>query len=238
MGKLIVSDGDKFITDASLDKERLSIGRHPDNDIALDDRSVSGHHAVVVTILSDSFLEDLNSTNGTLVNGRQIAKHPLSNGDVITIGRHSLRYESDVEVDEDELEKTMILRPGQIAAAKKEESGGAAAPRAETLGSVSKKASSPGAKPVLGKLRLLSGANAGKELQLTKALTTIGKPGVQVAAVTRRPDGYYIVHVGAQNPDAKRPLVNGDSIGAHARQLASGDTIELAGAKMEFLVEG
>ena len=93
------------------------------------------------------------------------------------------------------------------------------------------------AKPLQAKLRLTSGANAGRELQLTKALTTIGRPGVQVAAVTRRPDGYYLVHVGGQDSTTKRPVVNGESIGVHARQLENGDTIELAGAQLTFIAE-
>ena len=155
-----------------------------------------------------------------------MAKHPLADGDVITMGQHTLRYESAVKVDESELEQTMILRPGQLAAAA-EQAG-------ERLGAMP--AAEP-AKPLQAKLRLTSGANAGRELQLTKALTTIGRPGVQVAAVTRRPDGYYLVHVGGQDSTTKRPVVNGESIGVHARQLENGDTIELAGAQLTFIAE-
>ena len=226
MGKLTVMDGAKAVSTVELEAERTTIGRHPDNDIQLQDNAVSGKHAVIMTILSDSFLEDLNSTNGTLVNGRQVAKHPLADGDVITMGQHTLRYESAVKVDESALEQTMILRPGQMAAAA-EQAG-------ERLGAVP--AAEP-AKPLKAKLRLESGGNAGRELELTKALTTIGRPGVQVAAVTRRPDGYYLVHVGGQDANSKRPVVNGESIGVHARQLENGDSIELAGAKLTFLAE-
>lgn len=226
MGKLTVMNGAKTIRTVDLEAERTTIGRHPDNDIQLQDNAVSGKHAVVMTILSDSFLEDLNSTNGTLVNGRQVAKHPLADGDVVTLGQHTLRYESAVQVDESALEQTMILRPGQMAAAA-EQAG-------ERLGAMP--AAEP-SKPLAGKLRLMSGANAGRELELTKALTTIGRPGIQVAAVTRRPDGFYLVHVGGQDSNSKRPVVNGESIGVHARQLENGDTIELAGAKLTFVAE-
>ncbi len=223
MSKLIVTDGKELLDTVELTPERITIGRHPDNSVQLNDRAVSGHHAVIVNIMSESFLEDLDSTNGTLVNGRRIAKHPLSHGDVITLGHHTLKYESDVQVDEDELEKTMILRPGQLAAA-----------AGETLGSVSA-APPPADKPKLGVLTLSSGANAGKQLQLTKALTTVGRPGVQVAAVTRRPDGYYIVHVsGQRNAEQAPPSVNGESISGHARQLSPGDEIQLAGATLTF----
>lgn len=221
MSKLIVTDGKDVIETLDMTPERLTIGRHPDNALQLHDRAVSGHHAVIVTIMSESFLEDLDSTNGTLVNGKRVAKHPLSNGDTITIGSHTLKYESDVDVDADALEQTMILRPGELAG----DSG-------DTLGSLSSKPSP--AKPQQGVLRVASGANAGRELKLTKALTTIGKPGVAVAAVTRRPDGYYIVQVGGNREGANAPTVNGQAIGSRARQLADGDTVKLAGSELAF----
>lgn len=217
MGKLIITESSGASRELVLDKERVSIGRHADNDICLNDKAVSGHHAVIITILSDSFLEDLDSTNGTLVNGKQIAKHPLSSGDTVSIGRNSLRYEGDQQGGED-FEKTMILRPSQVAAAM----GTPAASPAES-------------KPLTGRLRVESGSNAGRELELTKALTTIGKPGVQVAAITKRSDGFYIVHVGG-TAGGKRPLVNGAEIDQQARKLSTNDIIELAGTQMRFLL--
>ena len=77
MGKLIVTLGSGETSEMALDKERVTIGRHSDNDISLDDKAVSGHHAVILTILQDSFLEDLDSTNGTEVNRHNIRKHRL-----------------------------------------------------------------------------------------------------------------------------------------------------------------
>ncbi|WP_028079282.1 FHA domain-containing protein [Solimonas soli] len=223
MGKLIVTDGSGQKQEFALVKERVSIGRHPDNDIALNDKAVSGRHAIIITILKDSFLEDLDSTNGTQVNGRTISKHPLTHGDEITIGRNVLRYEAEAGADDD-FEKTMILKPGQFGAAfeSQVQAATASAPVA------------PPAKPLLGKLRVVSGPNAGKELELSKALTTIGKPGVQVAAITRRADGYYIVHVGSDT-GTKRALVNGAEINAQARRLSPGDVIELLGTQMNFV---
>lgn len=231
MGKLIVTDGTGTTRDFPLTKERVTIGRHADNDISLNDKAVSGHHCVVITILQDSFLEDLDSTNGTIVNGKQIAKHPLSNGDVISLGRNSLKYEGEQAGAEDDFEKTMILKPGQFGAAFDSQVNKAAAP-------VAAMPATPApvqAKPVLGKLRVASGPNAGKELELSKALTTIGRPGVQVAAITRRTDGYYIVHVGGQ-AGGKRPMVNGKEIDAQACKLNNSDMIELAGTQMNFLL--
>lgn len=224
MSKLIVTDGNEVIQTVDMTPERLTIGRHPDNALQLHDKAVSGHHAVIVTIMSESFLEDLDSTNGTLVNGKRIAKHPLSHGDTITMGGHTLKYESDVQIDEDALEQTMILRPGELAG---QSSGGG-----ETLASV---ASQPAAaKPTQGLLTLASGAHAGRAMKLTKALTTIGKPGVSVAAVTRRPNGYYIVQVGGARDADTAPVVNDEPIGSRARQLADGDTIRLAGTELRF----
>lgn len=220
MGKLIITESSGAARELVLDKERVSIGRHADNDICLNDKAVSGHHAVIITILSDSFLEDLDSTNGTLVNGKQIAKHPLSSGDTVSIGRNSLRYEGDEPAGGEDFEKTMILRPSQVAAA---------------MGTPPPAPAGIDGKPQTGRLRVESGSNAGRELELTKALTTIGKPGVQVAAITKRADGFYIVHVGGST-GGKRPLVNGAEIDQQARKLNANDIIELAGTQMRFLV--
>jgi hypothetical protein len=91
------------------------------------------------------------------------------------------------------------------------------------------------AKPAqpMGAIQLLSGANAGKELELNKPLTTLGKPGVQVAVLTRRPQGYFITHV----EGSSRPAVNGQQIGAAPHALKDHDVIELAGVKMEFFIK-
>lgn len=232
MGKLIVTDANGTTRDFPLTKERVTIGRHADNDISLNDKAVSGHHCVVITILQDSFLEDLDSTNGTIVNGKQVSKHPLSNGDTIRLGRNTLKYEGDQTGAEDDFEKTMILKPGQFGAAFDSQVNKAITPAVAP--SAAATAAAP-AKPVLGRLRVSSGPNMGKELELSKALTTIGRPGVQVAAITRRTDGYYIVHVGGQ-AGGKRPLVNGKEIDAQACRLNHNDMIELAGTQMNFLL--
>ena len=230
MAKLIVTDSNGTSKEVPLSKERVTIGRAPDNDIPLNDKAASGHHAVIITILQDSFLEDLDSTNGTQVNGRQVAKHPLSNGDVIAIGRNTLKYQGEAKGDDDEFEKTMILKPGQFGAAFDSN-----VQKATTAGAPPAPAAAPAA-PMVGKLKVATGPSAGKELVLTKALTTLGKPGEQVAAITRRADGYYIVHVGGQGGGVKRPVVNSKEIGIQAVKLNSNDSIELAGTKMHFIL--
>src|SRR5215472_7763833 len=122
MGKLILTLDGQELAQYELEKERYTIGRLADNDIHIDNMAVSGHHALIINILKDSFLEDLNSTNGTYVNGKLIKKHALQEGDVITIGRHALKYASGKPApagaaggDADDFEKTMIIRPGTKA---------------------------------------------------------------------------------------------------------------------------
>ncbi|MDE2197172.1 MAG: FHA domain-containing protein [Gammaproteobacteria bacterium] len=236
MSKLILTLDSQELAQYELDKERYTIGRLADNDIHIDNMSVSGHHALILNILKDSFLEDLNSTNGTYVNGKLIKKHALQEGDVITIGRHQLRYVGGKgakgEAD-NEFERTMVIKPGapsQPGAPSMDsvnraisQSGAGVAPIAEVKAAVLPRA----------KLQVLSGAIAGKEMELTKALTTLGRPGAQVAAITRRADGYFIVHVESGQGQGF-PSVNGKDIGAQAYKLNDNDVIELAGVKMGF----
>ncbi len=228
MARLILSLDGQVLAEYNMTKERYTLGRLPDNDVRIDNPAVSGHHALIINILNDSFLEDLNSTNGTYVNGKLIKKHAMQHGDVVTIGHHHLRFvDSEVETTEqDEFEKTMVIGPGQVS----EERLRAAAVKAPGRAA----AAVPAPTPVLkAKLQVLSGQFAGRELELSKALTTLGRPGVQVAAITRRADGYSIVHVeSARSGDY--PLVNGEPIGPQARKLTDNDVITLAGVKMGF----
>jgi pSer/pThr/pTyr-binding forkhead associated (FHA) protein len=211
-----------------MNKERYTIGRLPDNDIRIDNPAVSGHHSLIINILNDSFLEDLNSTNGTYVNGKLIKKHALQHGDVITAGHHQLRFVEDDEAQQDEFEKTMVIQPSARPVEK------VRAAVTDPVATASRRTLGNGAPAIKkAKLQVLSGAFAGRELELTKALTTLGRPGVQVAAITRRSEGYFIVHVDSEVQD-NFPLVNGTPIGAQARKLADNDVIQLAGVKMGF----
>jgi len=278
MARLILSLDNQVLAEYNMTKERYTVGRLPDNDVRIDNPAVSGHHSLIINILNDSFLEDLNSTNGTYVNGKLIKKHALQHGDVITIGHHQLRFSDQQtnETEQDEFEKTMVIPAGQQnadqlakAEQKAEEAAAAASasvsdaeagvrldpeeaaaledkPIAKPLGESVREEpashsethagidprSAPSALP-LAKLQVLSGAFAGRELELTKALTTLGRPGVQVAAITRRAEGYYIVHV-ESGTEGDFPLVNGQPIGAQARKLTDNDVVQLAGVKMGF----
>lgn len=262
MARLILSLDSQILAEYNMSKERYTIGRLPDNDVRIDNPAVSGHHSLIINILNDSFLEDLNSTNGTYVNGKLIKKHALQHGDVITIGHHQLRFadQQTSDTEQDEFEKTMVIPSGQQSAqqlAKAEEAAARAAARAAPpkvdvkveMPAPSAKAraepaahtstaagidarTAPSALP-LAKLQVLSGAFAGRELELTKALTTLGRPGVQVAAITRRAEGYFVVHV-ESGEEGDYPLVNGQPIGAQARKLSDNDVLQLAGVKMGF----
>ncbi|HEU0224793.1 MAG TPA: FHA domain-containing protein [Steroidobacteraceae bacterium] len=226
-----------------MTKERYTIGRLPDNDVRIDNAAVSGHHGLIINILNDSFLEDLNSTNGTYVNGKLIKKHALTHGDVITIGHHHLRFvDSQVEsTEQDEFERTLVIQPGQVSEARLRAATEQVAPP-----TTSPPPPQPPARPAAtaayaekgaparpAKLQVLSGQFAGRELELAKTLTTLGRPGVQVAAISRRADGYYVVHVESTKP-GDFPLVNGQPIGPQARRLHDNDVVTLAGVKMGF----
>ncbi len=233
MAKLVLSLNGVVQGEYQLDKERLSIGRKADNDIPIDNLAVSGKHALVITILDDSFLEDLGSTNGSYVNGKLIKKHALKDGDVIAIGKHEMKYVNELATaDDDEFEKTMIIKPGSASAAV------AAAQAAEkavaSVAPAAPAAPAPGGGMPLGRLTVLNGPIAGKELELTKALITLGKPGTQVSVISRRPQGYFLTHIESDGDGKRYPTVNGEPIGPKAYQLKDSDLIELAGIKMEF----
>ena len=261
MAKLILSMETTMLKEVPLTKERTTIGRKPHNDIQIDNLAISGEHAVVITILNDSFLEDLGSTNGTFVNGQSVKKHFLQNGDTIELGKYRLKFVSEVpqQTSNADFEKTMILRPGAAHKPATEPAAApaaaappgapvapAAVPAAASAARAEHTSTSPGMAPQpsavkpaaapalpLGAIQILSGGNAGKEMELTKTLTTLGKPGVQVAVIARRPHGYFITHV----EGASFPIINGKALDAQAHQLADHDVIELAGTKMEFFLK-
>lgn len=262
MAKLILSVDGQVLKEYTLSKERTLIGRKPHNDIQIDNLAVSGEHAAIITILNDSFIEDLGSTNGTMVNGKPIKKHFLQNNDVVEIGKHKLKYFNDAPAAASaaDFEKTMIIRnpakaaPTPVAADKSmgdtqtnlKALGGEvvkpapAAPPPQAHAAPPPPAHAPEAAPApaapaAGALReaaiqVLSGAAAGRTLDLTKNLTTIGKPGLQVAVITKRPNGHFITHV----EGATYPTLNGTSLGGQAHPLNDHDLIEIAGVKMEF----
>jgi predicted component of type VI protein secretion system len=234
MARLILSLNGQQMADYNMSKERYTIGRLADNDVRIDNPTVSGHHSLIINILNDSFLEDLNSTNGTYVNGKLIKKHALQHGDVVTVGKHQLRYvDSDQgDAQDDEFVRTMVIDSSDIAAR-------AAAQKVSerTMGEGAAYAGLRDAKPLpVAKVQVLNGRFGGREVNLSKAVTTLGRPGAQVIAITRRSDGYNIVQV-ENSPDRDPPSVNGEVLGAQARQLHDNDVIQIIGIKMGFFVD-
>ena len=219
MPKMIVSIDGVVIKEVQLSKDRTTLGRRPYNDIVIDNLAVSGEHAVLLMNGNEVYLEDLNSTNGTYVNGKAVKKQLLQNADTVEIGKYKIKYVN--EAPGASFEKTMIIKPGSTpppAPAQAKPAAPAAAPSYDMS-------------HVHGSIKVLSGAAAGREVALVKVVTTIGKPGVAVASITKRPQGFVVAHVEGAN----RASVNGTVIGADPVPLRHGDLLELAGTQMQFV---
>jgi FHA domain len=220
MPKMIVSIDDVVIKEVQLTKDRTTLGRRPYNDIVIDNLAVSGEHAVLQMTGGEVFLEDLNSTNGTYINGKAVKKHQLKNGDGIEIGKYKIKFVADAAADN--FDKTMVVKARPSVTSQPAPLSGYPTGTGDSTGLGAFQAS----------IKVLSGAASGREVPLTKVVTTIGKPGVAVAAITRRHHGFVVHHVeGAGNPS-----LNGAPIGSDPVSLKNGDLIELAGTKMQFVL--
>ena len=224
MPRMVVSIDGVVIREVELTKERTTLGRRPYNDIVIDNLAVSGEHAALHMAGNDVAVEDLRSTNGTYVNGKAITRHELRNGDTLEVGKYKIRYYNEPV---EQFEKTMLFKPGMLPAGLGARSSVPALDRptgSAPLGSAA------GPVPAAA-IRVISGAAAGREVPLTKVVTTIGKPGVAVASVTRRHHGYVLAHVEGPEP----PSLNGTVIGAASVPLKDGDLLALAGTEMQFV---
>ena len=213
MPKMIVSVDGVVIKEVQLTKDRTTLGRRPYNDIVIDNLAVSGEHAVFQMMGSDVYLEDLHSTNGSYVNGKAVSRQLLQNGDAVEVGKCRIKFISDVGADNVAMMAETIA--GDLATLTP-----AALPPSALL-----------ANAVSAVVKIVSGVAAGRELPLTKGVTTIGKPGVAVAAITRRQQGFVIHHV----EGSACPLLNGAPVGVDPVVLNHGDLIELAGTQMQFV---
>jgi pSer/pThr/pTyr-binding forkhead associated (FHA) protein len=224
MPKMIVSIDGVVIKEVQLTKDRTTLGRRPYNDIVIDNLAVSGEHAVLQMSGNEVYLEDLNSTNGTYVNGKAVKKQLLQNSDTVEIGKYKIKYIN--EAAGPSFEKTMIIKAGSgMVAPSPTPPGGAAAQPPTAAARPAELATTHAA------IKVLSGAAAGREVPLVKVVTTIGKPGVAVAAITRRPHGFVVAHVDGTN----KPTLNGTALGAEPMPLKNGDLLELAGTQMQFV---
>lgn len=224
MGKLVVSLDGVVIKDVQITKDKTTLGRRPYNDIVIDNLAVSGEHAVLQMLGNDVFIEDLNSTNGTYINGKAIKKQMLAHNDTVEIGKYKIKYLVEEGAD---YEKTMVMRPGSGVGMA---TGVPHTPYNHTAPMPNVSAGLPGT-GLAASIKVLSGAAAGKSVTLTKVVTTVGKPGVQVASITKRPTGYVLAHV----EGAMRPSINGVSLVTDTAPLSNGDLIELAGTQMQFV---
>jgi pSer/pThr/pTyr-binding forkhead associated (FHA) protein len=229
MPKMIVSIDGVVIKEVQLTKDRTTLGRRPYNDIVIDNLAVSGEHAVLQMSGNEVYLEDLNSTNGTYINGKAVKKQLLANNDTIEIGKYKIKFIHEQPAFAGS-EKTVILKPGQILQpVARPPAPAAGAPAAGQPAAVAAaQAADLGAN---ASIKVLSGAAAGRQVPLVKVVTTIGKPGVAVAAITKRPHGFVVAHVEGSN----KPTLNGAAIGAEPVTLKNGDLLELAGTQMQFV---
>ena len=230
MAKMILKFNDVVIDQIVIKQGDMNIGRRPGSEILLDNMAVSGNHASIFTIGEDSFVQDMNSTNGTFVNNKRIAKHHLENNDVITIGNHSLTYINEKAVKSGaDFAKTVIINPHKqeemLAQAGKEAAASAREPSPSP---------SPASDTRLGSLFILSGANNGKRIDLTSSVTNLGRAGKRAGVISRSGHGRYVLLPGDNN---EAPRLNGVKVSASGEELKNGDVIEAADSRMQFYLK-
>ena len=208
MPRMVVSIDGVVIKEVTFTKERTTVGRRPYNDVVIDNLAVSGEHAVFLMNGDDVEVEDLGSTNGTYVNGKAIKRQPLRNGDTVELGKYKIRFLH--EEPGHDYEKTMVFKPGMLPPL-----GKPAAPAPVVLSAA---------------VRVMNGPAAGREVALTKVVTTIGKPGLCVASITRRAHGFDVAQVNGEHVAS----VNGVALDAGPVTLKMRDQIDLAGIRLEF----
>jgi pSer/pThr/pTyr-binding forkhead associated (FHA) protein len=225
VAKLVLSVGSTVVNQCFVDKLRLTIGRDTHNPIVIDDPTVSREHAAILEVGNDHIVEDLGSAAGTFVNGERVSRHILQHGDVMTFGTHALRY-LNPKSEESELDRTMLIRalpkvpdqPSQPATV---------TPYDATINTARPlKAHLPS-----GRVKVLTGARAGAQIELDRVVATFGTPGELLAVITRRPQGYFVTHVEGDH----YPQVNGETLDGEPHALRSGDMIEVGDEKVEFL---
>lgn len=216
MAKLILTLDGAVIREYEIDKDSISIGRKHGNDIQLDDITVSGRHALITQIDSSIFIDDLGSTNGTLLNGGRIVKSELKHGDTIQTGNYQFTYFCDNK----DYEPTMFIR--------------AEIEDADTLKSIP--ALQLAKEEPLAGMRIINGPMAMKVLELRKQFNTLGSNGNKLAMISRNTNGYTISALTnrSDNPPGGSPLLNEKPLKIEPIVLNDRDLLELAGTKMEF----
>lgn len=220
--KLIVTKNNQEITQVHLERTVVTIGRKHVNDLHLDDLGVSGTHAKILTVGNDSFIEDLNSTNGTYVNGNRIQKKALKDQDTIKIGDFELRYLNSVASVDDDMEKTVILQAGSVVMQD---------PEANRPSAQAAKPAMSTAQESQAKLTVVDGPSKGKFLELSKIITRVKGPKGQSSMISKKDEHYYLLNtlVGELAPS-----VNGVPAKVGSTQLNNGDIISMSGSQLKF----
>ncbi|MEP7180633.1 MAG: FHA domain-containing protein [Betaproteobacteria bacterium] len=228
MAKLVLSAGGSILYQCFLDQERVNVGSEPRNQIVIDDPVVDAEHAVIIPVGNDHILEDLQSVNGTFVNGTRAFRHILQHGDVVQFGGFFLRYLNPRASADMDLERTMLIAGlhGRVDAAPR----GSGPPPEEARVPSARLASIRFPK---GRVRVIAGIRTGDTIELDRVVATFGRPGDRLAVITRRPHGYFITHVEGR----RYPRVNRQSVGKEVRLLHHGDVIQVADQQLEFLLD-
>lgn len=211
--RLVIFKNGEAESEVALEARSMIIGRDVRSDIQLNDLSVSRRHARLTYIFNEYCLEDLDSTNGTILNEQPVTKRMLNHGDLLRIGSFTLRYHGDDEkLTRDELDKTVVIRPSPSAPAK---------PASQKVRVQLPKSAT---------LRFFRGPQKGLQDRIDRTLYTIGQPGGEVAAIARRPQGFFLLHIGGD----RYPRINNEEIHTtKGVQLSEGDIVEVG----EHLVE-
>jgi pSer/pThr/pTyr-binding forkhead associated (FHA) protein len=223
MEKLVVIREDGEVTqEFPLNQRLVSLGRDRSNDVCLSDRSVSRHHASVVKVFAEYFLQDEQSTNGTRLNGLEITKHILKHGDEIDIGKYRLRFhkEEEEERQAQDLDKTLMMPTSRV----KEKT----LPQTEEVKATAVLAGTKNQAQV----RFLSGPDQGEMKPVDRAFFTVGKPGGDLVLINRRHTGFFLLKMGAE----VAPSVNGEPVRAGGVKLSDGDRIQLGELDLEFIL--
>jgi len=208
-----------------LDSGEVVIGSDPGSGIHIDSLAVQPRHASVRLANGEAVLRDLDSPDGTFVNDQKLeGEHTLADGDEIGVGKHTLVYDHGaVHVDDEGPE-------AEAAPAGEEAPTEPAGPVEEIdLGLELERPE----QPKTGWLQILSGQNVGKTIALTRNLTNLGKPGVQMAVIAHRPEGYFLSHLEGK----VSPQVDGQPIGEQAWKLDDGNIIQIGNVQMQFYLQ-
>jgi pSer/pThr/pTyr-binding forkhead associated (FHA) protein len=220
MEKLVVMNEEGVAQEFSLNQRIIRLGRDRTNDVCLGDKSVSRHHASVVRVFEEYFLQDEKSTNGTRLNGQEIHKHILKHGDEIEIGKYRLRFvEDEMEQAEGDLDKTVV-----IASTQKPDQ------QHQQTEEILQRPNLPADK-MPARVRFISGPSEGELQTVDRAFFTIGEPGGDLVLINRRHTGYFLLKMGGDTS----PKVNGQAVRAGGVKLNDGDRIQLGELDLEFI---